>query len=462
MQKIINVALREFLATVTTKGFILGVLIMPMMMLVVVMVLPRLMNKNGPAISGRVAVIDQSGKVGEGVRTNLDAEAIRARLAATLTDGGNQAAAELNLDVDEDTREMMKAGAKAAAAMEKAPTFYVDILPPDADVQKEKAMLLDTKRPEGQRLAVAVVPSAAVSPSEKGDYGGFDLFGSTKLDPEIREQIRGGVSEAIVSARLADSNYDATRVRKIMARPVANEKSVTESGDQKTSRMAAVFLPMGFMMLLWISVFTAGQGLLTSTIEEKASRIMEVLLSAASPMQIMTGKIFGQMGVGAVIMSVYAVLGLGGLSALKYLGLIEWGDIGLLIIYFFIAFFLVAAMMAAIGSAVNDMREAQSLMTPVMLVLVVPMILWLPIARNPNSVFAQVLSFIPPISPFIMVVRVAGAEPIPMWQIPASIVLGLLSAYGAVWGSAKIFRIGVLMYGKPPNMKTLFKWIRMA
>jgi len=118
--------------------------------------------------------------------------------------------------------------------------------------------------------------------------------------------------------------------------------------------------------------------------------------------------------------------------------------------------------MAAIGSAVNDIREAQSLMTPVMLVLMIPMMLWLPISRAPNSTFAQVLSFIPPVSPFVMVVRIAGSEPVPLWQIPLSIFVGLASVFGALWASAKIFRIGVLMYGEPPNFKTLIRWVRMA
>lgn len=461
MQKIIQVALREFLATVTTKGFIFGVLIMPLMMLVVMTVLPRLINKSGPAISGQVAVIDQSRKVGEGVRKNLDAEVIKALREAQLAGGGDQAASERKPDVDNDKNKMMR-DANPGAAAGKAAMLYVEVLPPETDVEQAKATLLDPTRPEGSRLAVVVVPAEAVSPSDKGDYAGFDLYGAPKLDFQILDKISEGISDAIISARLRDRQYDETKIRKIMAHPYAKATTVTESGDRPTSEGAAIWLPMGFMVLLWISVFTAGTGLLTTTIEEKASRIMEVLLSAASPMQIMTGKIFGQMGVGAVILSVYLVLGLGSLLSFKYMHLIEWSDMGLFIVYFFIAFFLVAAMMGAIGSAVNDMREAQSLMTPVTLMLIIPWILWLPIARNPNSMFAQVLSFVPPISPFIMVVRVAGAEPIPTWQIPASILLGVVYVYGAIWASAKVFRIGVLMYGKPPNMKTLFRWIRMA
>ena len=110
-------------------------------------------------------------------------------------------------------------------------------------------------------------------------------------------------------------------------------------------------------------------------------------------------------------------------------------------------------------------KEAQALMTPVMLVLLVPMMLWLPISRNPNGMFATICSFVPPVSPFVMVLRIpaaAGSVPVPAWQIALSIAIGIVSVAVAIWAAAKIFRVGVLMYGKPPNFTTLIKWIRMA
>ncbi|MCX5691567.1 MAG: ABC transporter permease, partial [Planctomycetota bacterium] len=133
-----------------------------------------------------------------------------------------------------------------------------------------------------------------------------------------------------------------------------------------------------------------------------------------------------------------------------------------LFVYFIIAFFIIASVMAAVGSAVSDVREAQSLLGPIMIVLVIPMMLWMPILRNPNSMFAQVCSFLPPISPFVMILRLSGSEPVPVWQIPASIALGGLTILFCLWAAGKIFRVGVLMYGKPPNFRTLIKWIRMA
>jgi ABC-2 type transport system permease protein len=97
-----------------------------------------------------------------------------------------------------------------------------------------------------------------------------------------------------------------------------------------------------------------------------------------------------------------------------------------------------------------------------MMILVIPMMLWMPIMRNPNSGFAQACSFVPLINPFVMVLRISGSEPIPQWQIPASILVGILTVLILAWMSAKIFRIGVLMYGKPPDFRTLLKWVRMA
>ncbi len=138
------------------------------------------------------------------------------------------------------------------------------------------------------------------------------------------------------------------------------------------------------MFLLWISVFTAGQYLLTTTIEEKSSRVMEVLLSAVSPMQLLCGKILGQMGVGIVILVAYAGMGMVGLVAASMMHILDPMNLVYLAIYFVIAFALIACLMAAIGSAVSDVREAQSLIGPVMIVLVIPMMLgWFPIPATP-------------------------------------------------------------------------------
>jgi len=95
-------------------------------------------------------------------------------------------------------------------------------------------------------------------------------------------------------------------------------------------------------------------------------------------------------------------------------------------------------------------------------VLIIPWVLWMPISRAPDSTFAVVTSFLPPINPFVMLIRMASSTPPPWWQVWLSIAVGVASVYAALWFAAKVFRVGLLMYGKPPNIRTLVKWVRMA
>ena len=118
--------------------------------------------------------------------------------------------------------------------------------------------------------------------------------------------------------------------------------------------------------------------------------------------------------------------------------------------------------MAAIGAAVNEPREAQAFMAPVMIVMMLPWMLWFWIARDPNSAFATVTSFLPPINTFVMLLRLTSTTPPPWWQIWVSIAIGVASAYVALWFAAKVFRVGLLLHGKPPNFSTLIRWVRMA
>jgi ABC-2 type transport system permease protein len=237
---------------------------------------------------------------------------------------------------------------------------------------------------------------------------------------------------------------------------------VTEGGERSSTEKIAQFLPIGFLILLILSVMVGGQYLVTTTIEEKSNRVVEVLLSAVSSKQLMTGKILGQMFVGLVMLVMYSGLGVGGMVAFKLLHLLDAITVVYFIIYFVIAYLLFAATLAAVGSAVNDLREAQSLQTPVMLCLIIPYFLWFPIARDPNSWFAIIMSMVPPISPFAMILRLTSTQPPPTWQVLLSIAIGAAAVYGAIWAAAKIFRVGLLMYGKPPNFSTLIRWVRMA
>ena len=155
-------------------------------------------------------------------------------------------------------------------------------------------------------------------------------------------------------------------------------------------------------------------------------------------------------------------MGLVALISFAMLGFVDLSLIFYLIIFYLIAYFTLGSAMAAIGSAVNEITEAQSLMMPVMMTMMIPWLLWMPITRDPNGIFSIVTSFVPPINTFVMMLRMSSVTPPPLWQVWLSILVGIAGAYGALWAAAKIFRVGLLMYGKPPNLPTLLRWIRRA
>lgn len=470
MGRIAQVAWREFTATVATKGFILGVCLPPLIMLAMFPLIFLLMNKSGPRVSGEVAIIDHTGLVAPRVAELFDPQEVakrNARQRETLEKAFDSTPASAMM-----TEEQKKLALEQAKAQAESNTdLRIVTLPPDADVEREKEPIAaaegrekEVSAGEVKRLALAVIPEGSIKSADGEEtFETYEFFVAPKLDFEVKRDIERQIDSAIVDARLKTAQYDPAHIRALMKSPEAKSTAVTKQGERAAANeLSGMLLPFAFMFLLWIGTFSAGQYLLTSTIEEKSNRVMEVILSAVSPAQLMTGKIIGQMAVGLSIILAYGLLGGGSLIIFKQNHLLDLTLFGLLIVYFFIAFFLIASMMAAIGSAVSSIQEAQSLMMPVMMVLILPMVLWMPLQRNPNSLFAVILSFLPPVSPFVMVLRMAGSEEVPTWQIGGSIVVGIISAVIAVWFASKIFRVGVLMYGKPPSFFGLLKWIRYA
>ncbi|MBS0191438.1 MAG: ABC transporter permease [Phycisphaerales bacterium] len=476
MGKVFTVAVKEFLATVATKGFIFGMLFPPFIMTMMIVLMPLLMNKKAPTVYGHIAIIDQSGLVAPRIKDAFSAEKIKARKEKKIRQTMEEGTKAIGMDEKSAAKIKEQADASpmaAASSLIPETSLSVVVLPPDTPVDEaRKEILKATGREQAgdggsARLALLVIPENTLRTKElnsegKPDFKPYQLLTAPRLDVEVQGDIRNETARAIVDSRLADAGEDPVKIRGLTEWPKADEKAVTKEGDRSSNEVAKLMIPGAFMFLLWISTFSAGQYLLTSTIEEKSSRVMEVVLSAVSPMQLMLGKILGKGAVGLLILGLYSSVGVTAMIFFAYAHLLAWQNLVYLFVFFFIAYMIIACLMASIGSAVNDINEAQSLMGPVMMILIIPMMLWMPILRNPNSMFAQVCSFVPMINPFVMVLRISGSEPIPAWQIPVSILVGLATVAFLCYAAAKIFRIGVLMYGKPPNLATLIKWVRMA
>lgn len=217
-----------------------------------------------------------------------------------------------------------------------------------------------------------------------------------------------------------------------------------------------------FMFLMFMGIFGTGQHMLSSIIEEKSSRVIEILLSALSPFQLMAGKILGLAGVGLTVISILCVTIYGGLLCMGTKVGIPLATMPLFVIYYVLGFMLFSSIFAAFGSVCNTIKEAQSLMMPVSMIMVVPMMAWVKLAQDPNGTLARVLSFVPPLTPMVMVLRKTVDPRLSSFEVVASMVLLAASVPATMWIAAKVFRTGILMYGKRPRLFEIVKWIRQS
>jgi ABC-2 type transport system permease protein len=352
---------------------------------------------------------------------------------------------------------------KIGSGISRSRYLRVDVSDSGRDPEERLKRMLST----GELFAYFVIGSDPMKSSEGCKYVSNNL-----TDTDLKSWFSRHASAAIQARRIAEANIDPEVARKIQepiyfdARQVSDEGEETEVEAKDQMRQWA---PVAFVYLLWLSVFMIAQALMTNTIEEKSNKIMEVLLSSVSPIQLMAGKIIGIAGTGLTMVASWVVFFF---LCLKLLPVIfgQGPDIDLALIardpiyissflaYYILGYLLLSAILVGIGSVCNSLKEAQNLMAPVTIIMIVPLVAMVPIGQDPNGTIAKVLSYIPPFTPFVMMNRAAG--PPSMMEYVITTLLLLVSIMIALWAAAKVFRIGILMTGKPPKIGEILRWIR--
>jgi ABC-2 type transport system permease protein len=452
MNKILLIAQREFLTTVANKGFIFGLFLMPVLIGVAVLIGPRLVGTmRSPQVVGRVAVVDPTGQVLPVLRSTLSPAAIQERRQAeamralAAVSGGEGIPSS-----------------PAATAFAPAPDLAIVERPSSADLESEKKALSAADQAARVMALVVVAADAVEQPAAGAEFGTYSIYASRDLNADTERILYESLREAIVTARLTASQLDQQRIDTMtrVRRPVS--VTVTQAGEQRSRRQFMQMLPFLVGVMLFAAVIMGGQQLMTSTVEEKSSRVVEVLLAAVSPFQLMFGKLLGQAAVGLLGIAIYLALGLLALYSFAMFGIIDPLLIVYFLVFFLITYLVFGALMMSIGAAVNTMQEAGSLMGPVMLMLLFPYMLSPMIGRAPNSPLSVAMSFIPPFNSFAMMTRMSSESPPPSWQIWLTLLIGIGTVFVAIWFAAKIFKVGLLMHGKPPNVATLIRWARQA
>ena len=283
---------------------------------------------------------------------------------------------------------------------------------------------------------------------------------------EPRESVLEAVTQAVRMVRFERTGLEPQVVQAVYAPVQSRDFGVGEDAEatevDSDTREAKGFIPMIFVYLMFIGIMGQAQTMLTSTVEEKSNRVMEVLLSSLSPFQLMSGKMIG---LGMVSFTLFAVWAAGGAFMIVRNGwehLVDVATLGYFLIYFVPGFLLYSSVMAALGSLCNELKEAQNMMTPVMIILIVPLMTMFWVGQNPDHTIARVLSFIPTFTPFLMINRLASAQPPGTVEVLLSVLVLLVAIVITVWLAARVFRVGVLLYGKPPTFREVLRWMREA
>ena len=340
------------------------------------------------------------------------------------------------------------------------------------------------------------IPELDLSDISVSRFEGFEFYSTTNPSFRTLESIERAMERRIEDLKLQRSGLDADVVANLQARVGLDTFNITETGEAKESNSGlsyAIGYGMGFLIYMFIFVY--GGQIMQSVLDEKTSRIVEVIVSSVRPFQLMMGKVLGVGAVGFTQLLIWIVL-IGGLSTFG-LGILSGGNdvmmeaasqqmpqeamsqqqemaaniqgmiasvpvvkILLCFLFFFLgAYFLYGALYAAVGSAVDSLQDAQQFMFPIIIPIIVSIMAMFFVLEDPNGGLAVTLSMIPLTSPIIMIARIPFG--VPDWQLALSMVLLIAGFVGTIYIAGRIYRIGILMYGVKVNWKVMKKWFTM-
>lgn len=437
MKKILVVLLRELNARVRTRAFVISTLLLPVMM-VLFAVLPAVLSRGGNRTL-RVAIVDGAG------------DSLGAKIEAAL---GQQ---KLSHDAVAIPRyELTRVSASGLAVVRVR-----DSLVAHTGISR--------KRDPGALDGVLVLADTTLA------SGKLQYLGSNTSAFESMGQLEGAVTRVLTTTRLERSGVDPAVMLRAMS--PADMQTVKVSDGKATGQSGFSSFILAYIMgfILYLTMIIYGQQTLTSVIEEKTSRIMEVLMSSLRPFQMLLGKVLGVGATGLLQLSIWGgtIFLIGSQQARIAHAFGVSADamqqfpiptmppdlLAVFLTYFVLGFLLYGALYAAIGSMFNSVQEAQQVAMFVQMAIVVGFFTLFAVMKDPTGSLAVTASMVPFLSPFVMPAR-WSLTAVPLTELAISIVLALLALVAVTWVAGRIYRTGVLMYGKKPSLLEALRWIR--
>ncbi len=422
MRKVWIIIKREYITRVKSKGFVIGTIAVPLFS-IGVFVFTIFIATRQVDHTLKIAILDEAGGMAAPVIKGLDGK---------LPSG--------------------------------APMFQVVRTPGDENSNRELRRQLLARINSGELDGFLLIPRNVTSASS------VEFHSKNTGDFMITGPIVRALDDAVIARRLSERGVQVDNVDAVVRG--VNLKMVKVSKEGESEDKGQTFLTgIVVAMLLYMTLIMYGVITMRSVLEEKTTRIVEVLISSVRPFQLLAGKI---VGVAAVACTQYliwtvtaALIGLYGTSmaaafrpGASDLGLhIPVSLLVYMVIYFLLGYLLYASLYASIGAACSNEQDAQQLQWPATLPILFSFLMFHFVLREPSSNLSVVLSEIPFFAPILMLLRISSQMP-PFWQIALSMMLLVLTAAGVTYFAARIYRVGILMYGKRPSVVEMFRWLR--
>lgn len=450
MRKFLAVVKHEYRKVVMKWSFLLGTLLLPLLTAGFAVVPAIIFSIRGEPT--RIAVVDPTNKIAPRLKENLSAE--------RMVEKARKAARDSTTDLSASQEEKMKRNTEQLVEN----FIFVDY-PYDpnrtAAVRQELTQKIINKAID----AYLIIPADIDSPDAE-----FEFRSRKGGDFVTNDTFRDALNEAVRSQRLANANINENKLEELSSAVNFDAKGVDERGNEKdgTGLMIASFV-IGLMIYITLTIY--GQAIMGVVVEEKETRIAEILFSSARPFELMMGKLVGvglagltQLGIwimsAAVIASILLVRTDVGLS-LASIPNVTPLMIFYFLLFFLLGFFIYASIFALIGSTVTTVQEGGQFAFPPVMILLAGFYFSFAVIRDPNSRLSFWVSVAPFFAPITMPVRILAETP-PVWQIALALAANGLAIVGLVWLTSRVYRVGMLMYGKRATIPEVWKWIRQA
>jgi ABC-2 type transport system permease protein len=443
--KVLHVVRREYLQQIKTKGFWIGTILIPSLGLVFVYLQVILASTLIP--EGKIGVVDLTGRLYEPLLAEQKA------VSAADEKGKDEG--------KERTDEVAKQGRRAATKI----TFF--------RVDARAETLSETRKQLNERVQKKEIKAYIVIPADGLTSGKVEWRArSVKADMILRESVERALGRAGTKERLKDQGVDPAVYEKARLTVSLDPHEATEKETSEDAKNVGANLAVSGVLffLIYISIFVYGAFIMRGVLEEKNNRIVEVIISSVRPTELMLGKIVGIGLVGLTQYAVWALFafaltlpGIVGMMGLTGGGLpsIPGATILAFVVFFLLGYFLYAGLYAALAAPFNTEQEAQQLVMIPGMMLILASTMWFFAFNTPDGTLARVLSLFPFTAPLLMFMRIS-VQPPPAWEIALSIAILLLTIWGVAWFAGRVYRVGILMYGKKPTFPEIIRWARAA